>query len=142
MLDHRVFLRFHHLFRETRSFHVTRDDADRRKAVRSPGLKGLLNPMEDRPESSTRAFSHHVSMSNQTICTVLNENHLRIFEFQGVQALNSLDCILRLSESGTPMQPDYIAHALNSYCKHCTCQRDFNKHLILPFVSYFLCFSA
>ncbi|GFW96638.1 hypothetical protein TNCV_2846951 [Trichonephila clavipes] len=35
--------------------------------------KKSLNTMFDRPESSTRAVAHHVNVSRQTVCRVLNE---------------------------------------------------------------------
>ncbi|GFW29212.1 hypothetical protein TNCV_4132871 [Trichonephila clavipes] len=54
--------RLHRQLRETCSFHVTRYDAGRRRAVPSPSLEeDILNVVADRPESSTRAVAHHLS---------------------------------------------------------------------------------
>ncbi|GFX38093.1 hypothetical protein TNCV_3836921 [Trichonephila clavipes] len=49
--------------------------------------ESILNVVAVRPESSTRAVAHHVSMGHQTVCRVLNKNRLHpfsastIFEF-------------------------------------------------------------
>ncbi|GFW93243.1 hypothetical protein TNCV_2603611 [Trichonephila clavipes] len=51
-----------------------------------PGRKHLKR-CGCRPESSTRAVAHHVIVSHQTVCRVLNENRLHLFHFQRVQAL-------------------------------------------------------
>ncbi|GFU22481.1 hypothetical protein TNCV_1303951 [Trichonephila clavipes] len=52
----------HRQLRETRSFDITRHDADRRRTVRSPSLEErILYLVADRPESSTRAVAHHGS---------------------------------------------------------------------------------
>ncbi|GFV96939.1 DUF4817 domain-containing protein [Trichonephila clavipes] len=102
MPDHRISHRLHHQLRETHSFHVTRYDAGRRRAVRSSSLeKSILNVKSDRPESSTRTVAHHVSGSHQTVCRVLNKNRLHLFHFQ--RALNSTDYLLRLPVHGTAM---------------------------------------
>ncbi|GFX95751.1 hypothetical protein TNCV_4886771 [Trichonephila clavipes] len=86
----------HLQLRGTRSFHITRHDAGRRRAVRSPSLEGsILNVVADRRESITRAVAHHLSVSYQTVCRVLNENRLHFLHFQRVQALNPADYVLR-----------------------------------------------
>ncbi|GFU41989.1 hypothetical protein TNCV_4676871 [Trichonephila clavipes] len=62
MLDHRIFQRLHRQLRETRSFHVPRHDAGRRRTVPSPSLEeSILNAVADRPESSTRAVDYPAS---------------------------------------------------------------------------------
>ncbi|GFV62324.1 uncharacterized protein TNCV_1131071 [Trichonephila clavipes] len=100
--DHRIFQRLHRQLREACSFHVTRHDAGRRKAVRSPSLEGsILNVVVDRPELNTRHAAPRVSVSHQTVCRALNENRLRLFQCQRVQALNPADYLLRLPEDGT-----------------------------------------
>ncbi|GFT95087.1 uncharacterized protein TNCV_1473481 [Trichonephila clavipes] len=69
--DHRIFQRLHRQFPVTRPFHVTRHDAGRQRAVRSPTLEeSILNIVAVRPESSIRAVAHHVSVSHQTVCRV------------------------------------------------------------------------
>ncbi|GFX74997.1 hypothetical protein TNCV_1845691 [Trichonephila clavipes] len=69
MLDLRIFPRLHHRLREARSFYVTRHDAGRRRAVRSPILEeGILNVVANRPESSTRVVAYYLSVSHQTVC--------------------------------------------------------------------------
>ncbi|GFW57895.1 uncharacterized protein TNCV_1418421 [Trichonephila clavipes] len=114
MPDHRTFQRLHRQLRETRSFHVTRHDAGRRRPVRSSSLEeSLLNVVTDRPELSTRAVARHVSVNHQTICRVLNENRLHIFHFQQVQALNPTDYLLQLPVVGTAM---CAAVGLHSSC--------------------------
>ncbi|GFX60842.1 uncharacterized protein TNCV_1311351 [Trichonephila clavipes] len=118
MTVHRIFQRLHHQLRETRSFHVTRRDSNRRTAVRSPSIEeSILNVVADKSELSTRA--HHVNASHQTISEChLHENRLHLFHFQRVQALNPADYLLRLPAGGTAaLQLDFIAHVLNSYCK-------------------------
>ncbi|GFY06617.1 DUF4817 domain-containing protein [Trichonephila clavipes] len=85
MPDPRIFQWLHRQLRETRSFHVTRHNAGRRRAVLSPSLKeSILNVVADRPESSTRAVAHHVNASHQAVCTELNENRLHLFHFQSL----------------------------------------------------------
>ncbi|GFS94661.1 DUF4817 domain-containing protein [Trichonephila clavipes] len=99
--DQRIFQRIHSQLREKRSFHVTRHDAGRRRDVRSPSLEeSLLNVVVDRSESSTTAVAHHVSVSHQIVCRVLNGNRLHIFHFQRVQTLNPAN-YLRLTVGGT-----------------------------------------
>ncbi|GFS54524.1 uncharacterized protein TNCV_1742771 [Trichonephila clavipes] len=67
MPDHRTFQRLHRQLREIRSFHATRHDAGRRKAVRSPNLeRSTLNVGAGKPESSARAVALHVSVNSQT----------------------------------------------------------------------------
>ncbi|PRD27373.1 UNVERIFIED_CONTAM: hypothetical protein NCL1_35529 [Trichonephila clavipes] len=62
MPDHRSFQRLHRQLRETHSFHITRHDAGRRRAVSSPGQEeSILNVVADRPESSTRTVAHHTA---------------------------------------------------------------------------------
>ncbi|GFX36777.1 uncharacterized protein TNCV_5036131 [Trichonephila clavipes] len=74
MADHRIFQRLHRQLREIRSFHVTRHSAGLQRSVRSPSLEeNILNVMAVKPASSTRAVAHHVSVSYQTVCKVLNE---------------------------------------------------------------------
>ncbi|GFT56469.1 DUF4817 domain-containing protein [Trichonephila clavipes] len=71
MPDHIIFQWLHRQLLETRSFHVTRHDAGRRRHVCSPTLEErILNVGSDRPESSTRAFAHYVSVSHQPFCNV------------------------------------------------------------------------
>ncbi|GFW06810.1 uncharacterized protein TNCV_3289101 [Trichonephila clavipes] len=104
MPDHRTFQWLQRQHRETRSFHVNKYDAGRRRAVRSSNLEeNILNIVADRPESSTRAVAHHLSVSHQTVCRVLNENRLHLFHFQRLQALNPTDYFLRLPVGGTSM---------------------------------------
>ncbi|GFX82241.1 hypothetical protein TNCV_33491 [Trichonephila clavipes] len=80
------------------------NSAAARIAVGSPSLEeSILNVVADRPESSTRAIAHHVSMSHQTICRLLNENRLHLFHFQRVQALNPAGYLLLLPIGGTAM---------------------------------------
>ncbi|GFS94063.1 hypothetical protein TNCV_1810841 [Trichonephila clavipes] len=55
MPDHRIFHWLHRKLRKTRSFHVNKHDAGRRRAVGSPSLEeSILNVVPDRPESSVR----------------------------------------------------------------------------------------
>ncbi|GFS86474.1 uncharacterized protein TNCV_513401 [Trichonephila clavipes] len=55
MPDHRIFQRLHRQLRETRSFHLTRHDAGRRRAVRSTRLEeNISRVVVDKPESNTR----------------------------------------------------------------------------------------
>ncbi|GFW24072.1 hypothetical protein TNCV_4951161 [Trichonephila clavipes] len=122
ILNHRMFQGLHRQLRETHSFHVTRHDADRRSAVRSPSLaERILNIEADRPESSTSVVAHHVSVSHQTVCGMLNENHLRIFHFQSVQTLNPENYYLpvcqRMLQQCT-LQRDLIVHLPSSCSKH------------------------
>ncbi|GFX96134.1 histone-lysine N-methyltransferase SETMAR [Trichonephila clavipes] len=65
MPDHIIFQWLHRQFRETRSFHITRHGADRRKLdIFCPSLEeSVLNAVADRSESSTRGVTHHVSGS-------------------------------------------------------------------------------
>ncbi|GFY28532.1 hypothetical protein TNCV_4149631 [Trichonephila clavipes] len=71
--------------RDTRSFYVTRHNAGRQRAVRSPSLEeSILNVVAVRPESSTRAVAHYVSVSHQTVCRVLNEDSLHLLHVQRV----------------------------------------------------------
>ncbi|GFY12725.1 hypothetical protein TNCV_2449161 [Trichonephila clavipes] len=99
MLYYRIFLWLHH---ETRSFHVTRHDAGRRKVVRNPSLEeSIFNVGADRPKSNTSFFTLHESVSQQINCRMLNENRLHLFQFQIVQALNSANFILRLTMNAT-----------------------------------------
>ncbi|GFW39919.1 hypothetical protein TNCV_5116021 [Trichonephila clavipes] len=65
--------------------------------------ESTLNVVADRPESSTRAVVHHVNVSRQTVYRVLNENHLHLFHFKRVQALNPAD-YLRLPAGGITMR--------------------------------------
>ncbi|GFW00655.1 uncharacterized protein TNCV_2284011 [Trichonephila clavipes] len=89
MPGHGIFKRLHHQLRETRLFHVTRHDAGQRRAVRSSSLEeSTLNAVADRPESSTRAVAHHLSVGHQIICRELKENRLHLFHLQRAQALN------------------------------------------------------
>ncbi|GFY28602.1 uncharacterized protein TNCV_4150331 [Trichonephila clavipes] len=70
MPNHSMFQRL----RDTRSFHVTRHDAGRQRAVRSPSLEeSILNVVAVRPESSTRAVAHQEDSSiEQKGCTDFN----------------------------------------------------------------------
>ncbi|GFT52905.1 hypothetical protein TNCV_1460131 [Trichonephila clavipes] len=71
---YRIFKGYIAIFCETRSFLVTRHDADHRRAVRNSSLEEIIFcVVADRPESSTRAIAHHVSVSHQTVYKVLNE---------------------------------------------------------------------
>ncbi|GFU50291.1 hypothetical protein TNCV_301241 [Trichonephila clavipes] len=84
----RIFQRLHRQLHETRSFHVTRHPADRRRAVRSPNLEeNIINDWADRLESSTRTVAQHLSVSHQTVFRA--RKHL--LHFQRVQALNPVD---------------------------------------------------
>ncbi|GFX58160.1 uncharacterized protein TNCV_4049181 [Trichonephila clavipes] len=95
--DHVIFRWLHSQLRETRLFQVTRHDAGWRRTIRSSSLKEIiLNVVADRPQSSTRAVAHLVSVSQETICRVLNENRLHLFHFQRIHALNPADYLLRL----------------------------------------------
>ncbi|GFW65591.1 hypothetical protein TNCV_3550141 [Trichonephila clavipes] len=97
--SHRIFLRLHRQLRETRSFHVTKQDADRRRAVRSPNLEEIiLNIVAIDPSPIQKAGAYHV---NVAVFRVLNKNRLHLFYFQRVQALNPAGCLLRLSVGGT-----------------------------------------
>ena len=42
----------------------------------------ILNIVAERSESSTIAVAYLVSVSHQTICSVLSENRLHLFHFQ------------------------------------------------------------
>ncbi|GFX53783.1 hypothetical protein TNCV_1597291 [Trichonephila clavipes] len=44
--------------------------------------ESILNVVVTRPESSTRALAHHVIVSYQPVCRVLNKNRLYLFHFQ------------------------------------------------------------
>ncbi|GFV50576.1 DUF4817 domain-containing protein [Trichonephila clavipes] len=112
MPDHRIFQRLYRQFHETRSFHVTRHDAGRRRTVRIQSPKeSILNVVAS--ESESRAVAHHVSVSHQTVCRVLNENHLHPFHFQRVQDLKLTEYLLRLVVDGTAMS---AASGLHSSC--------------------------
>ncbi|GFX64925.1 hypothetical protein TNCV_450631 [Trichonephila clavipes] len=79
MPDHRIFQWLHLQVHETLSFHATR----RVRAVRSLSLEeSILNVVADRLESSTKATAHHLSVSHYSVCRVLNENRLHLFQFQ------------------------------------------------------------
>ncbi|GFU21306.1 hypothetical protein TNCV_1475891 [Trichonephila clavipes] len=65
MADHRIFQRLHRHLRETRFFHVTRNDAGRQRLEES-----MLNVVADRPESNARAVADHASVKHQTVCSV------------------------------------------------------------------------
>ncbi|GFW75053.1 DUF4817 domain-containing protein [Trichonephila clavipes] len=125
MPDHTIFLRVFRQLREKRSFHITRHDAGRRRTVSSPSLEeSILNVVADRPESSTRAVAHYVRVSHQIVCRVLNEN--RLHPFLTSTSFESG----RLSSSASGWYSNVrcswtLAHVLNSFCKHCTCQRRF-----------------
>ncbi|GFV61027.1 hypothetical protein TNCV_3846061 [Trichonephila clavipes] len=61
-----MFQRLHRPFRETSSFHLTRQDADGRRAVCSPSLKGsILNVLVDKQELLIIPY-----VSHQTACRV------------------------------------------------------------------------
>ncbi|GFT34812.1 DUF4817 domain-containing protein [Trichonephila clavipes] len=87
---------------ETGWFHITRHGTGQRRAVRSPSLE---------------AVAHHISLSHQTVCRVLNENHLHRFHLQRVQALNRTDHPLHLNfcqwmvQQGA-LESDFKAHVL------------------------------
>ncbi|GFV52471.1 uncharacterized protein TNCV_4707721 [Trichonephila clavipes] len=91
-------MQFHSIFQwlprqllETHSFDVTKQDAGRRKAVRTPSLEeSILRVVAVRPESSTRADAHNP-----------------------VQVLNLVDYLLRLPLDATAM---CIADGLCSSC--------------------------
>ncbi|GFW43322.1 uncharacterized protein TNCV_2923701 [Trichonephila clavipes] len=113
MPNHKIFQRLHRKFRETRSFHVTKHDAGRRRFVRSSCLKeSNFSIMADRPKPSVRAVVDHVSVSHQMVCRVLHENHLQLVHFQRVEAKNPAG-YLRLSMRGTTMS---AAAGLHSSC--------------------------
>ncbi|GFU80348.1 uncharacterized protein TNCV_3521221 [Trichonephila clavipes] len=58
MPDHTIFQWLHRQLCETHSFHVTRHDAGRRRAVQSPSLEeSILNGVADRPESSSTSLN-------------------------------------------------------------------------------------
>ncbi|GFW75141.1 hypothetical protein TNCV_448461 [Trichonephila clavipes] len=60
-----IFQRLHCKLRKTRSFHVTRHDAGRRRAVPSPSLEeSILNVGAVKPEPSTRAVAYYISLSH------------------------------------------------------------------------------
>ncbi|GFS70916.1 hypothetical protein TNCV_2719911 [Trichonephila clavipes] len=52
MPDHRIFQRMHRQLSETRLFHVTRHDTDRRRAVRTPSLRKAIHPLTHPDEIS------------------------------------------------------------------------------------------
>ncbi|GFX91183.1 DUF4817 domain-containing protein [Trichonephila clavipes] len=144
MPDHRIFQRLQRQLHETRSFHVTRHDAGRRRHVRSSNLdESILNVVANRPESSTKVVAHHVSVSHQSVCRVLNENLSHLFHFQRVQALNQTDYILGLQVGGT------VTCATVGLHRSCVEQLLLTLHLsatlsikqlIFSFVSYFFVF--
>ncbi|GFX02611.1 uncharacterized protein TNCV_728651 [Trichonephila clavipes] len=104
MLDSRIFQWLDRQLRETLSFHITRHDVGRQRAVRSPNLEeSILNIVAVKPESSTRSVAHHISVNHETVCRVVNGNRLHIFHFQRVQALNSAGYLLRLPVGDTAM---------------------------------------
>ncbi|GFT80570.1 hypothetical protein TNCV_5122771 [Trichonephila clavipes] len=66
MPDHRNLQLLYRQLLTTLSFYVTRHVAGGRRAVRSPSVKDsatILKTVADRPESSTRAAAHHISVS-------------------------------------------------------------------------------
>ncbi|GFU53323.1 hypothetical protein TNCV_2953581 [Trichonephila clavipes] len=76
MPDHRSFQQLHRQLRETRSFHVTRHDVVRRRAIRSPSLEeSTLSVVGDRPESSTR------SIRNQGVVAHHNRDESEAVQF-------------------------------------------------------------
>ncbi|GFS57346.1 uncharacterized protein TNCV_492081 [Trichonephila clavipes] len=109
MPDHRIFQWLvHQLVKQVRT---TRYDAGQRKVVRSPSLEGsTLNVMADRPESNTSVVVHPLSVSHQTVCTVLKGHRLH---FRRVKALNPDRYLLRLPVGGTAM---YATAGLHSSC--------------------------
>ncbi|GFX12107.1 uncharacterized protein TNCV_2998901 [Trichonephila clavipes] len=124
MPDHSIFQRLHRHFWETRSFHVTRHDASQRRAVRNPSQEeSILNFVADRHKSSTRALAHHLSLSHQTVCRVLTKIAYTPSIFREYKPSNFSDC--RCVVQQCALQLNFIAHVLNSYCKHYTCQRLF-----------------
>ncbi|GFV68260.1 uncharacterized protein TNCV_1875421 [Trichonephila clavipes] len=79
MPNHRIFQWLHRQLHETRSFHVTKHDAGRQRAVRSPSLKeSILNVVTHRPESSIRAVAHHVSVGPHTVCRALSTRSFHV----------------------------------------------------------------
>ncbi|GFU36860.1 hypothetical protein TNCV_3580701 [Trichonephila clavipes] len=100
MPNHIIFQRLRQLSK-TRSFHVTRHEVGRRKAVRSPSVeeKKIFKLCIIHP--STRPDAHHVSVSGQTVCRGLNEKRLQVFHFRHVQASKAADDLLRLQVGGT-----------------------------------------
>ncbi|GFX42888.1 hypothetical protein TNCV_5072521 [Trichonephila clavipes] len=94
----KFFQRLHRQLCETLSFYVTRHHASRRGTVHSPSLEeSILIVVPDRPESSTRFVTHHVSVIRQTVCRVLYGCRLHSFPFHRVQALNTADYPFRLN---------------------------------------------
>ncbi|GFS83334.1 hypothetical protein TNCV_600681 [Trichonephila clavipes] len=90
--DHRNFQRLHRQFRETPSFHFSRDDGGRLKAEHNPILEASISSVvADRPVSNTRDDAHYVRVSHETVCTVFNENRSNLSYFQRIQALNPVD---------------------------------------------------
>ncbi|GFS77544.1 hypothetical protein TNCV_320991 [Trichonephila clavipes] len=71
MPDHRTFQWLHRQL-ETGTFHVTRHAAAHISSLE----ESTLNVVADRSESSTTAVAHHVNVSHQIVCRVLNENRL------------------------------------------------------------------
>ncbi|GFW94673.1 hypothetical protein TNCV_4247131 [Trichonephila clavipes] len=73
MPDYGIFQLLHRELHETRLLLVAKHDAGIRTALRTPSLEeSLLNFVADRPESSTIAVAHHVSVSHQAVCRVLS----------------------------------------------------------------------
>ncbi|GFV96197.1 hypothetical protein TNCV_1871571 [Trichonephila clavipes] len=123
MPDHRVFQWLHGQLHETRSFHVTRHDDGRRRAIRNSTLEGSIlkiaayRPEHWRiylgagPESSSRAVAQYISMSHQTVCRVLNGNRLHLLYFQRIQALTPADYLLRLTVGDIAMCAAAVLHS-------------------------------
>ncbi|GFV40448.1 hypothetical protein TNCV_4494051 [Trichonephila clavipes] len=112
MPDHRVYQRLHRQLREIPSFHVIRHDTGRRRAVRSPSLEeSILNVVPDSAESNARAVAHHVSVNHQTVCRVINENHLHLSANTSFESVTL--SFFRLPVCGTAM---CAAAGLHSSC--------------------------
>ena len=77
----------------------------------------ILNHVEDRPDTSTRAVARRIGVSQPTVWRVLNEERLHPFHVQRTQALKQDDYILRVGFcqwflQQSALQPDFAAHVL------------------------------
>ena len=126
MSDHTIFQRLHRQFSVTGSFYLTRHEAGRRRAVRSPSLEeSILNTVADRHESSTRAVTHKVDVSHHTVC----RKSLTPIPFSVSTSFESgIEFVPVGMMQQSALQPDFIGHVL--FTDEATFSREgvFNTH--------------
>ncbi|GFU85987.1 hypothetical protein TNCV_3069891 [Trichonephila clavipes] len=110
---HRIFQLLHSQLREIRSFHFTRYDADRRRAVRSPSLEeSILNV------AAGKQARRCLLRKCEAVCRVLNENRLHLFHFQQISELIAIDEALRIIKAVTSSDEIWILCDSRSAIQH------------------------